>query len=471
MASGWYGAVCVFAIPGIAALMVFILARPQEFVPLLQRVPFLHLFTALAVLGWVIDVRLRRLSPHGTPVLPWAIAFLVWCIITVAIVVPEQLLGKIIELGILFALYGTISHGVQRFRTFQVLAAVLASTCMFIALVCFHQGLTPTQCVAGQERAGEIAGIPDGRLCETNEECHRNIPDGMLGYEYRCEHVGLFGTYSLEERVRYRGELQDPNEVSLVITAGALSILIAFMRRKQGPLLQLVCVGAAIIALITIFMSKSRGGQVGALLVFFIYLVRKYGVIAFLPAGVLALPVMLLGGRGGEAADASTQQRYEAWATGFNLFRRSPVFGVGQGQFTDHHYLTAHNSFVLAAAELGFVGLFLFTAIVYLTFKSLIVGLIRLRTVPGAEVAQVWGLALLASMCGMMFQINTLSFTYHSVLWIFFAFVGAWSGAIRHHMPELQPKLTWRDMAIIAVVDLVYMLVVLPILLRAKGEL
>jgi len=143
-------------------------------------------------------------------------------------VVPAQLLGKVIELGILFALYGTIAHGVQRFRTFQVLAAVLACTCLFIAFVCFHQGLTPKQCVAGQERAGELSGIPDGRLCELNEDCHRNIPEGGLGFEYRCEHVGLFGTYSMEERVRYRGELQDPNEVSLVVAAGALSLLIAY---------------------------------------------------------------------------------------------------------------------------------------------------------------------------------------------------------------------------------------------------
>jgi hypothetical protein len=465
----WCG--CVFAIPGIAALMVFILARPQEFLPLLQRVPLLHLFTALAILGWVIDVRLRRLSPYGTPVLPWAVAFLVWCLITVAIVVPEQLIGKIIELGIMFALYGTIAHGVQRFRTFQALAAVLVCTCMFISLVCFHQGLTPTQCVAGQERAGELTGIPDGRRCEKNEDCSRNIPDGLLGSEYRCEHVGLFGTYSMEKRVRYRGELQDPNEVSLVITAGALSLLVAFMRRKQGPLLRLLCLTAAGIALATIFMSKSRGGQVAALLVFFIYLVRRYGVIAFLPAGILALPVMLLGGRGGAAADASTQQRYEAWATGFNLFRRSPLFGVGQGQFTDHHYLTAHNSFVLTAAELGFPGLFLFTAIVYLSFKSLIMGLVRLRTVPGAEVAQVWGIALLASLAGMLFQINTLSFAYHSVLWIFFGLIGAWSGAIRHHMPELEVKLTWRDLFFVAVISLGYMLVLLPVLLKAKGEL
>jgi O-antigen ligase len=281
----------------------------------------------------------------------------------------------------------------------------------------------------------------------------------------------MFGTYSMEERVRYRGELQDPNEVSLVITGGALSLLIAFLRRKDGMFTRLLCVVAIVIACATIYLSKSRGGQVAGLLVFFFYLVRRYGLIAFIPAGLMALPVMMLGGRSGEAADASTQQRYEAWATGYNLFKRSPIFGVGQGQFTDHHYLTAHNSFVLAAAELGYIGLFLFVCIVYLTFKSLIAGLLELRHVPGSEVARVWGLALLASLSGMLFQINTLSFTYHSVLWIFFGLVGAWSGAIRHHRPELVTKLTWRDLSIIAGVCLLYMLVILPILLKSKGEL
>jgi hypothetical protein len=60
----------MFAIPGIAALIVFILIRPQEFLPLLQRVPFLHLFAAFAIVGWVIDVRLRRTQPIATPALP-----------------------------------------------------------------------------------------------------------------------------------------------------------------------------------------------------------------------------------------------------------------------------------------------------------------------------------------------------------------------------------------------------------------
>jgi hypothetical protein len=461
----------VFAVPGIAALIVFILSRPQEFWPVLQRVPFLHLFTALAVLGWVIDARLRRLTPRATPVLPWAILFLLWCLITIAAVVPELILGKVIELAILFALYATLAHGVQRFRTFQVVAGVLVATCMFITLVCFHQGLSPTQCIYGQERAGTMDAIADGRPCDTNEDCRHNIPEGGLEYEYRCEHVGMFGTYSVEQRVRYRGELQDPNEVCVVIIGGALSLLVAFLRRKEGALTRLLCVAGIGIVLAVVVQSQSRGGLIAALMVFFVYLVRRYGLMAFIPAGLLALPVLMLGGRSGEAADASTQQRYEAWATGINLFRRSPLFGVGQGQFTQHHYLTAHNSFVLTATELGFPGLFLFVCIIFLSFKSLISGLLQLRRVPGSEVAQVWGIALLASLSGVVFQINTLSFAYHSSLWIFFGLIGAWSGAIRSHWPEFQVKLTSRDLGGIAVACLLYVLVVLPIFLRYKGEM
>src|ERR1051325_2536272 len=108
----------LFAIPGIAALIIFILARPQESFPLLQRVPFLHVFTVLAVLGWVIDVRLRRLQPIAAPTLPWALGFFLWALIGTAVLLPASLMGRTMELVSLFALYGTIAHGVQRFRTF-----------------------------------------------------------------------------------------------------------------------------------------------------------------------------------------------------------------------------------------------------------------------------------------------------------------------------------------------------------------
>jgi hypothetical protein len=460
----------VFALPGIAMLLVFILVRPQESIPLLQRVPFLHLSTALAVLGYVIDVRLRRLQPIATNTLPWAAGFLLWAVISTAINAPEQVVGRAIEMAILFALYGTIAHGVQRFRTFQFVAGVLAGVCVFITVICFHQGLSPRQCIGGEEQEGAITGKPDGRECEISEQCRG--ADAEPGLEYRCEHVGLMGTYSVEgERVRYRGDLQDPNEVALTICAGGIALLIGFaLRKKRAAAKVAVGVGVGLVV-VTVYMTQSRGGLVAAMLVPGVYLVRKYGLKALIPALLVAVPVLMLGGRSGEAADISTANRYDAWATGLDMWHHSPVYGVGARLFSEHHYLTAHNSYVLSLAELGIVGFYLFVAIIYLCFKTLVVGMRELALVPGTAAAQVWGMALLAAIAGITFQINTLSFTYHPVLWIFFGLIGAWYSAVRHHRPQLKIGLAPRDLVFVAAIVLAYAVLILPLYLKWKGFL
>jgi O-antigen ligase len=457
----------VFALPPIALLVIFILVRPQEFMPELQRVPFLHVFTALAIIGYVIDVRLRRLQPIATNTLPWCGAFLIWAIISTAINAPDQLVGRVLELAVLFALYGTIAHGIQRFRTFQFFAGVLAVTCTFIAAVCLHQGLAPRQCIGGEEQEGAIQGKPDGRPCETSEQCR--LGDAEPGMEYRCEHVGLFGTYSVEDRVRYRGDLNDPNELALTISAGGLALLIAFALRQRASPLKLASIGGVVLIGATVYYTQSRGGLVAAMLVPAVYLVWRYGFKIVAAAIPVAAVVMLVGGRSGDAAELSTEMRYEAWASGLDMWHHHPLFGVGARMFSEHHYLTAHNSYVLSLAELGFVGLVLFVAIMYLCMKTLVVGLRELSGVPGSAAAQVWGLALLAALAGIAFQINTLSFSYHPVLWLFFGLVGAWYSAVRHHRPDLEIRLGGVEVFLIGVASLTYALVVLPLFLRAKG--
>lgn len=457
----------MFAIPGIIALIAFILARPQEYVTELQRVPFLHLFTALAVVGWIIDVRLRRLQPLPVPTLPWVAAFLGWAVVCTAAMAPERLLERGVHLAIIFALYATIAHGVQRFRAFQVVAGALVTTCLFVTAVCFHQGLAPKQCVGGDEGTdGSINGAPDGRLCDTAEQCLG--PEAEPGKEYRCEHVGALGTYSVEERVRYRGELHDPNEVALTISAGALSLLIAFALRKRTPLGVALCAFGVVIVALTVLLTKSRGGLVSAMLVPGVYVVRRYGIWAVVPGLALGAAAVVLGSRGGSDADVSTLLRYEAWATGLRMFKETPLFGVGAGMFGEHHFLTAHNSFVLTLAELGFIGMVLFAMVLYMSMKTLVVGLRELAHVPGSAAVQVWGMALLASLAGITFQINTLSFAYHSVLWLFLGLVGAWYSATRYHAPELRVRFAWSDLILVIAGCATYAFVLLPVFLRYK---
>jgi hypothetical protein len=459
----------VFALPGIGALIIFILARPQEFFPLLQRVPFLHLFTAFAVIGYIIDIRLRRLLPIATNTLFWVGGLLLWAVLSSAINTPEEFMPRLLEMAILFALYGTIAHGIQRFRSFQIVAGVLATTCLFIAAVCAHQGFSGKQCIGGEEQDGNIEGEPDGRECETVEECRG--PDADPSMEYRCENVGLFGTYSVEGRVRYRGDLKDPNEVALTICAGGMALLIGFALRRRGLVGVFGYGSCVLLVFVTVYLTQSRGGLVAAMLVPGVYLIRRYGLGVAIPCALLGIPVMMLGGRSGEAADLSTEMRYDAWGAGLDMWHHSPVYGVGARAFTDHHYLTAHNSFVLSLAELGFVGFFLFAAVIYLCIKTLYVGLRELRTVPGSKGAQIWGMALLAGLAGIIFQINTLSFTYHPVLWMYIGLVGGWYLSVRHHVPALEIKLKLADIVIIIVLCATYALIALPLFLRAKGAL
>jgi O-antigen ligase len=153
--------------------------------------------------------------------------------------------------------------------------------------------------------------------------------------------------------------------------------------------------------------------------------VVRFGWKGLALGAIVAAPALALGGRSTEEASASSQERLEAWAVGLRLWRGSPLWGVGQNQFPEHHYITAHNSFVLAAAEMGTLGLLLFVGLYYLSFKIVLSGMKRYQKIPEAADAQRWGRGLLAVLCGMVAGTFFLSLTYHPVIWLFFGLIGA----------------------------------------------
>src|SRR5204863_472065 len=79
---------------------------------------------------------------------------------------------------------------------------------------------------------------------------------------------------------------------------------------------------------------------------------------------------------------------------------RAPRLGVGQGQFIEHHYLTAHNSFLLTLAEMGPLGMLIYTAVLYLALKITLRAQIDLDR-PEAAVARSWGASLMASLAAL----------------------------------------------------------------------
>src|SRR4029079_19404999 len=135
-------------------------------------------------------------------------------------------------------------------------------------------------------------GKPDGRPCETPRECY--LGGAEPGAQYMCEHIGLFDTNSVDDgRVRYRGVLQDPNELALAVGAG-LPLAFAFgqLRGRKFPRRLLVLLSVILVSICAI-MTRSRGGQLVFLAVLATYFIKRFGWRGLVFGVVLALPLLI----------------------------------------------------------------------------------------------------------------------------------------------------------------------------------
>jgi O-antigen ligase len=221
----------------------------------------------------------------------------------------------------------------------------------------------------------------------------------------------------------------------------------------------LVALTLALVAACAIFTS-SRTGQLVFLAVLGAYFVQRFGWKGLVFGLTLALPILIFGGRSGEEATSSTTERVDCWAEALSMWRSHPLLGVGLGQFGEYHTLTAHNSYLLTLAELGFPGLFLFSIVLYLSVKIPLAVLSRMERVPALQaasatsIARPWAMALLAAFAGLGVGIFFLSFAYHYVLWIYIGLAGALYSAVRRHDPELEVRFGARDALIVFAIDL-----------------
>ena len=436
----------------------------------LQAIPFLYLFFALSCFGVIVDLRLRVSKAIALPHLPWVLTFYAWALLTVVINAPHEIIASSLTLTITVLLFVLVAQGVQSFRMFQTVALWLGLTALALSFIGVDQGLSPTTCIkipSSVYVGGEILGVPDGRPCDNSNVCY--LGDREPGADYWCEKPGLFGTHSVGGRVRYRGVLMDPNELSLAIGAGlAFVFAICFVKptlwRKLFLGVSLTFAGWCV------YFSGSRSGQLVLVAVLGVFILWRYRWKAILTLGPLAIPLLLAiaSGGGRKDADASTMDRYEAWASGFEMVRSSPIWGVGAGQYAQHHRLTAHNTYVLVMAETGFVGLFVFAMLIFVALKTCWLGMNRYRGRPEARAAEVWGVALLASFAAIFAGATFLSFAYHYILWIYLGLTAAYYSCVKRHDPDFEVHITFGDMVIVFLVALA-IAPVLRVYLRLQG--
>jgi O-antigen ligase len=137
---------------------------------------------------------------------------------------------------------------------------------------------------------------------------------------------------------------------------------------------------------------------------------------------------------------------------GMTMVKENPLMGVGADCFTYHHYMTAHNAYVLTAAELGLVGMLLWIAILYTSIKIPIVALLRTRDGSAPQDVRHWAMSVLAALVGTYVGVFFLSFTWHYMLWCYKALAGALYRALAAHDPELRVRFGFVDWVAVAAI-------------------
>lgn len=114
--------------------------------------------------------------------------------------------------------------------------------------------------------------------------------------------------------------------------------------------------------------------------------------------------------------------RFDLWLTGLDMWRTSPIFGVGYGEYLDrsvefgsHKGILAHNTFVTFIAETGLLGL----SLVLVPILLAVIALLRRRVFISTVV--------LATLAGLLVMMNTLNLQNSNFVWVFFGGLASWA--------------------------------------------
>jgi len=198
-----------------------------------------------------------------------------------------------------------------------------------------------------------------------------------------------------------------------------------------------------------VVLSKSRTGLLVWLIVVGLYFVRRVGAWGIVLGCILAPPMLLFGGRGGEEAERSSDERVELLREGLQFIRETKGIGVGVQQFSDESSigLTAHNAYLLAAAETGLIGMCLFGLAVYLAVKvPVAVWFGRPRV---DETLERFAPALAISLVGGMAGIFFLSWSYKDILYMLFGVSAALYGAARAQDKSFSVRLSLKEAVLV----------------------
>lgn len=200
------------------------------------------------------------------------------------------------------------------------------------------------------------------------------------GYLEQVRGISYFGVEPIFENTRFAGEIlttirikwlgpfSDPNDLALLFVIPIPFMIVRLYEKSVIAIFVLVAL------LFGLYLTNSRGGMLSAVVAISSFFILKYKSKKGMMLGIfLGLVILVLGPSRMStisADESSAAGRIDSWYEGYQMFKSSPLFGVGQGMYTDFHELTAHNSFVLVLAELGLFGVIAFVGMFVAVYRK-----------------------------------------------------------------------------------------------------
>jgi O-antigen ligase len=244
---------------------------------------------------------------------------------------------------------------------------------------------------------------------------------------------------------RATGTVGDPNELASVLVAGVILAAVLVFMVKRSPALRLAAAGAVGLCTLGLLFTFSRGGLValGCAIVASVFVAGRYR-----PAILSVMAIVGLLGVGYFSAVAPQESRdritkldggtgrTDIWRVGSRMVEAHPFRGVGSGNFqlSSGHYLlqrpgavkydffidkpkVAHNTYLHVLAELGFVGLALFLAIIGFALTCAFRAA-QMFTKAGDRDMELLARGLLLAMIGLLSADFFISAQYSKQLWL-----------------------------------------------------
>ncbi len=300
----------------------------------------------------------------------------------------------------------------------------------------------------------------------------------LHGYVQITNGIAWTGVSPVANRIRYVGAFNDPNDLGMAF-AVAFGLSTYFYRKQAGFFSKLVGFTVAGIILYGVFLTNSRGTFLSVAAVIFLIGYLKYGRIAAILLGpvIIALMLAVAPSRMDTIDDDSSRERVEAWFEGWQMFKSHPFFGVGRDQFKDFNHITAHNSFVLAYSEIGFIGYFFWFALFLVSaaqlYHCLKIIRLKLKSAKDDDLKtlknfQSLGLSIMYAYIGALVCIFFLSRSYATITYMLLGLIGAYYHFILKNIPETKViylRSYWRTCFFASASSIVFFVILTKILL------